>query len=162
MLSVTENGDLAYIYTPYNPRFVAAVKKISGARWVPKEKAWCVGIQSLDHVREIMYDIYGETDLEQAEMKTLKIRILKKAETLRGPVTLAGRVLARAFNRDSGAIIGEDCELNKGEIRSGGSIINWTTVIEEGSVIFMRNVPENLIGKIRKEGSEWVRIEQIE
>ena len=149
MLSVTENGDLAYIYTPYNPRFVAAVKKISGARWVPKEKAWCVGIQSLDHVREIMYDIYGETDLEQAEMKTLKIRILKKAET-------------RAFNRDSGAIIGEDCELNKGEIRSGGSIINWTTVIEEGSVIFMRNVPENLIGKIRKEGSEWVRIEQIE
>ena len=64
-IEVKENK--AYIYTPYNPEFVRKIKQIGGARWNSSEKAWTVPEDMVEPVREIMMEVYGETDVKAVE-----------------------------------------------------------------------------------------------
>ena len=75
---------------------------------------------------------------------TLKIRAKEHISVSRGPVTVAGFVVARAFERDSGAKLGTGVALVEGRVGSGGSRVNWTTWIEEGSEIWIKDFPESL------------------
>ncbi len=58
-----------------------------------------------------------------------------------GPVVLFGRTVASAHGRDSGAKIGEGVCFEAGGCTSGGSVKNWYTVIESGSVLTIYDVP---------------------
>lgn len=59
-----------------------------------------------------------------------------------GPFVMLGRVLASAVGRDSGAKLGDGVRLRDGRVRSGGSIKNWLTVIDEGTELVVHDVPE--------------------
>lgn len=52
-----------------------------------------------------------------------------------------GVILARAFGRDTGANLGVDVKLLEGSISSGGSRINWETIVEEGSIMEVVDFP---------------------
>ena len=62
-----------------------------------------------------------------------------------GPVTIFGRVVARAYGRDSAARIGEGVVFVKGKAFSRCDHKGWRTVVGEGSVVRMGSVPRDLV-----------------
>ena len=62
-MKIATRGKKAYIQTPYHSTFVARIKQISGARWNPKKRAWVVDVEFLPLVRQIMDEIFGESDV---------------------------------------------------------------------------------------------------
>jgi hypothetical protein len=133
------NGKLA-VDTPYNPSFVSKIKK-AGGKWNPSNRTWEVDERSIDTVRSIMREVYGQDDLPQ-ELVTVKVTIGdKNLEEWRAPVVLFGRTIASARGRDSGARPGEGVCFEKGGCDSGGSMKNWYTIVRAGSEITIYDVP---------------------
>ncbi|GAN46095.1 hypothetical protein ABID82_001607 [Methylobacterium sp. PvP062] len=56
-------------------------------------------------------------------------------DSWRSPVEVAGRLIARAFDRDSGAKLGDGIVLLSGNVTSGGSRANWKTIVSATVVI---------------------------
>lgn len=147
-MKIIENNDKneIEIYTPYNPEFVSEIKKrIGDAKWSASKKCWLAPIESINSVRALMKDIYGEDDRSLITYIDLKIEFKDSVFTECAPVLLFGRILATASSRDSGARLGKGVELLKGEVTSGGSWKNWRTEVKEGSIFIMRKVPKNLV-----------------
>lgn len=66
-IKVTVKDGRASIYTPFNRDFVTAIKSnIGGRKWDSDERCWTVPEEALPQVRQIMMDVYGETDLPDA------------------------------------------------------------------------------------------------
>ena len=61
-IKIAELSDTIWIYTPYNHRFIEAIKTHLAARWDPMSKCWIVAKRFADDVRKIMIDIYGKDD----------------------------------------------------------------------------------------------------
>ena len=141
-----KNGTLL-IYTPYNAKFVSAIKKIGGAKWDSVNKCWTAPEEFVDAVREIIMEIYGYTDISENESVTLKVVFNEEAKEDRKDVTLFGKILSHATGRDSGARVGDDVAMIKGNIRSGGSVKNRVSVGEEGSTFIIKNVNKNIFKK---------------
>ena len=133
------NGKLA-VDTPYNPSFVSQIKK-AGGKWNPGNKTWEIDERSIDTVRSIKREDYGQDDLPQ-QLVTVKVTIGDKSlEEWRAPVVLFGRTIASARGRDSGARPGEGVCFEKGGCDSGGSMKNWYTIVRAGSEITIYDVP---------------------
>jgi hypothetical protein len=133
------NGKLA-VDTPYNPSFVSKIKK-AGGKWNASNRTWEVDERSIDTVRSIMREVYGQDDLPQ-ELVTVKVTIGDKSlDEWRAPVVLFGRNIASARGRDSGARPGEGVCFEKGGCDSGGSMKNWYTIVRAGSEITIYDVP---------------------
>ena len=142
MIKIEERDGRIYIYTPYNSHFVTKVKNIGGAKWTGE--AWSAPGDSIDVVREILMECYGETDTYQAPKVNVKITFNKDIEEYRGPICMLGKTIARARGRDSGARLGEDVVLVKGRAKSSGSRANWYTTIEAETEIMVYNVSKDL------------------
>lgn len=135
-----KNGK-AYIASPYNVEFVRRIK-LSGGKWSAASKRWYVPEPALPAVRAMMAEVYGETDEGPAsEYVTLVIKWLEDDCVTCGPVTLAGRVIASAWGRDSGAKPGTNVSFIVGSPASGGSVKNWQTRVPEGCVVEIYYVP---------------------
>jgi hypothetical protein len=133
------NGKIA-VDTPYNPSFVSKIKK-AGGKWNASNRTWEVDERSVDTVRSIMREVYGQDDLPQ-ELVTVKVTIGDKSiDEWRAPVVLFGRTIASARGRDSGARPGEGVCFEKGGCDSGGSMKNWYTIVRAGSEITIYDVP---------------------
>lgn len=140
------------IYTPYNRAFIDALKKqIGGARWNASKKCWTAPEEMLDAVRAILKDAYGYTDIEDAgKLYTVKIES-SEMRALRAPVSIFNKPVARAFGRDSGAVICDDVIFTEGTPMSGGSMRYWETIIPEGCIFEMLHVPEKALEKVKEE-----------
>ncbi len=146
MRVVINEDKKAEVYTPYNKEFVAKLKKsIGSARWNPEKNCWVVPEVSLVTVREIMLSVYGETDIAPQQHVDVKVTFNRYTRALCGPCEMLGKTVATAYGRDSGAKLGKDVELLEGEVKSGGSMKNWETRIEYGTVLIIRNVVKNLV-----------------
>ena len=145
-------GDEAYLYTPYNNKFVSAIKGIGGAYWDRDEKAWVVPANMLDQAREIMLRIYGESDIPIAKKISVELTFNKGIYRTREAITIYGKTICRAYGRDSGGYAGEDVAFIEGMPESGGSVKNWTSGVPQGSVVVLRNVPEMLLDEKLPEG----------
>ena len=141
-MKITIENERARIYTPYNAEFVSRIKNIGGRKWNASEKCWEVPKTEVNTVREYMLEIFGETDLGTGERVTVKVTFNDDAVATCGSIVLFGKTVARATGRDSGARNGDDATLVFGKIGSGGSARYWTTEIDEGAVIKLRNVPK--------------------
>lgn len=128
------------VETPYNPNFVSKIKK-AGGKWNASNKTWEIDERSINTVRAIMREVYGQDDLPQ-ELVTVKVTVGSSISQLRGPIVMFGRTVASAFGRDTGARIGEGVCFEKGGCRSGGSMKNWYTFILAGSEITIYDVPK--------------------
>ncbi|OQA07948.1 MAG: hypothetical protein BWY65_01679 [Firmicutes bacterium ADurb.Bin373] len=137
------NGKIA-VETPYNPEFVSKIKK-AGGRWNASSKTWECDERSVEAVRAIMREVYGMDDMPQ-ELVTVRVTVGdRNISKHTGPVVLFGRTIASAYGRDSGAKIGEGVCFEAGGCTSGGSVKNWYTVIESGSIITIYDVPRRAV-----------------
>ena len=142
MINVEIANGKAYITSPYNTDFVARVKKCGG-RWDGAKRVWAVDVDALEAARAAMMDVYGETDESPAgELVTLVVNFPERynADCCK-PLMVAGKVVARAFGRDSGAKVGDGVAFTAGGPDSNGSRANWDVTVEPGSACEVYNVP---------------------
>jgi len=142
------NGKIA-ITSPYNPTFVSRIKK-AGGKWDGTSKTWVCDERTIEAVRSIMREVYGQDDHPQ-ELVNVKVTMSEDGiGEYHGPIVLFGRAIASAWGRDSGARIGDGVGFEKGGCESGGSAKNWKTIIKGGSVFTIFDVPkaavENKLG----------------
>lgn len=149
-MKITLNNGIANIYTPYNRKFIEQIKRID-SKWNAEEKCWTVKEDAIDVVRQIMMDVYGETDEVAIETVNIKVKVVEECSIRKAEVMFLGKTLSRAFGRDTGAKVGEDVYYLEGGCTSGGSMRNWTSIVKKGSVIELRNVNKNLVNKFMED-----------
>ncbi len=102
-----------------------------GGRWDAETKAWIFSGIVSEQVEAL--DDYYNTGYRE-----YKITLKDEVYGLRSSAYIAGYRVAIAHGRDSGATLEDGIILLSGRIRSGGSMKNWTTEVEEGSVIIIK------------------------
>ena len=160
-MKITIENERAYIYTPYNPNFVSAIKNIGGRKWESVSKCWSVPANSVETVRQIMMNIFHETDQISSEKVDVKVTFKEYQCGYHGAYILLGKSISIATGRDSGARVGEDVEILEGGVSSGGSMKNWGSVVEKGTVAILRNVTKELINELSEELKKELVIEII-
>ncbi len=146
-MKIATRGKKAYIQTPYHSTFVARIKQISGARWNPKKRAWVVDVEFLPLVRQIMDEIFGESDVP-AEDERYNIKLTFHTDISSRPldgVYFFAKCLAFAYNYGNGARFGDGVNYLSGGCTLRGTIQNWVSVVQAGSVIMVYDVPETLV-----------------
>jgi len=135
------NGKLAVIF-PYHEDAKTRIKNLNG-RW--DGSAWVIPEGFEQSARDILMEVFG-TD-GTVSPKLIRVRVIAKQDVKEqhAPVECCGKVLARAWGRDSGAQVGDDVALIKGHIRSGGSMKNWLSIVKEGAEFDLLNVFPKLV-----------------
>ena len=140
-ISIETKDGKSYITTPYSSVFVRRIR-LMGGKWDAGSRRWVIPSEALPAARKILMDIYGETDVAPAEeTATVVVEYLHNVSAVRGAVTLGGLTIARATGRDSGAMLGPGVAFTCGEPQSGGSHLNWMTIIPAGCVVELYRVP---------------------
>lgn len=160
MLKITVENGTANIYTPYNAEFVAAIKKLGGAKWSREGGCWKIQESRIPEVREVMRRIYGETDQETGKRVKVRLTFSEPVFEFGADVTILGKCLAHAWGRDSGATHGDDVSYISGGPESGGSAKNWTSDVLAGSVAILYDVPEALLSSPLPDGVEMEILEE--
>lgn len=150
--------DKVRVSTPYHAEFVDRCRRLRG-KWT--EGAWVFDDSVLEYVREAMMECFNTTGETPYEEVSLLVKDKNFFES-RGPVTLFGRTIAKAFGRDSGARLGDGIVLIKGEMESGGSVKNWSTCVRDAT-FEIQNFPKPAIElpevkEAIKEG--WVEVKE--
>lgn len=134
-VSEQKTAGICTLQTPlYNSEMVSECHNLGG-KWDSDAKAWVFSGIVADKV-ELLDDKYN-SDLIPVEIKFTDYLWGSK-----GPAELCGFIIAKATGRDSGAHLGHGISLISGDIDSGGSVKNWGTNINAGSIIRME-IPEN-------------------
>lgn len=158
-ISIKVDGSAAYVSSPYNAEFVRRIKTMGG-RWDADRRAWKVSPDEIDAVRAMMREVYGESDEDPAgERVTLLVAVIEAVDQLHGPITLAGKTIAKAWGRDSGARVGDDVAFTNGAPQSGGSVKNWRTCIPAGASFEIYNVPMAKAQEAMANPPEWASIQ---
>lgn len=114
--------------------------RILGGKWDGEEQAWIFSTIVADQVEELD-EKYNSVE------KAVEITFAEAVSAHQEAVYLSGFKIAQAWGRDSGAKIAEDVSFVTGEPRSGGSMKNWRTVVDEGCVLRM-SVPEQCLEEL--------------
>lgn len=125
------------VESPYNADFVKAARDMGG-RWDGSSSSWLFDRRDEADVKALCMKIYG-TDGDMSDVVTIKVTFPEGYEEYTEPIALSGRLIARAFGRDSGARLGEGVRLVSGGFNSGGSVKNWKTVANEGTATLVRD-----------------------
>lgn len=130
-----------YIHSQYNPEFIEGARKLGG-KWSSEERAWRFMDEADPYVKDLCLRVYGEY-VDEVERVTLRVRLKPKWCADKAPLIVAGRILARAFGRDSGAEMGDGVIALQGGFTSGGSMKNWDTrtAETEDTVAIIYHVP---------------------
>lgn len=156
-MKITVVDTAAYIDTPYNREFVRQIKNIGGAWWDSSRREWKIPAACVDQARDIMRRVFGECDLpDESRRVTVKLTFSESVHgDERSSISIFGKEVARAFGRDSGAVVGDDVSFIEGNPTSGGSRNNWLTCIPAGCVAILRNVPESILHKELPDGASY-------
>lgn len=140
-ISIETRDSKAYITTPYSSVFVRRIR-LMGGRWDSGSRRWVIPSEALPAARKLLMDIYGETDVAPAEeTATVVVEYLHNVSAVRGAISIGGLTIARASGRDSGARLGPGVAFTCGQPQSGGSHMNWMTIIPAGCVVELYRVP---------------------
>lgn len=138
MVSITVSGHRVVVRSPFHPDFPPAAHRLDG---VFENPVWVFDVRDLERVRELCRALFGDDGTPQ-ERVTLQVRCRSTWSADRAGLFLAGRAVARAFSRDSGARSEQGVVVLDGPgFDSGGSVRNWTTRAGEGTVFELRDVP---------------------
>jgi hypothetical protein len=138
-IKTTENTII--VISEYNTEFVDAARNLGG-KWV--SPAWVFDIRDEAAVRAACMEFYG-TDGVKTDTVDIRVTITSDIEARTADITVFGKVVARAFGRDSGAKIGAGIVIESGKFSSGGSAKNWETTGQAGTVFLMRDVSRRLV-----------------
>ncbi len=137
-ISLTADSDTISVQSPYHPRFVSRARELAG-KWDVGARAWRFPLSQSERVRSLCQEVYG-TD-GTAPTVTLRVAVPEQG-TRQLQLWAAGRSLARAYGRDSGAKIGEGIVVVSGGFTSGGSRANPELVVKTGTVVEILDCPE--------------------
>lgn len=153
-VSIKKNETRLTVVSPYNPSFVRWAKTRKG-QFDRAQNAWVFDVRDEEDVRKRCIDIYGTDGDAPVDMVDVRIRLIteesKKARC--EAIYVAGRQVARAWGKSTGAKLGDGCILVSGRIDSGGSVSNWETIISKGTVLELRDLPASKVESI--DTSEW-------
>lgn len=140
-VSITESNGALHVASPYHPDFPSRAKKLGG-RWDGARKVWTFDARDLERVAELCRDVFGTDGREpDGPAVTLRVTFPKADDTYEKACFVAGRQVARAYDRDGGATLGEGVITLEGGFGSAGSRKNPTLCVKAGTVIEVRDVP---------------------
>ena len=149
IITKRSDGKIA-IRASYNTDFSREAKK-RGALW--EKPSWLFDGRDEPWVRALCMKLYGTDGTDSVPMCTLRVKSPSGREATRGPVEIHGRPLAMAQAKEhgGGARLGEGVVLEEGELRKGGSVNNWKTVITRGTVLLVRDFIRSWAEKLQAE-----------
>jgi hypothetical protein len=152
-VTITKTPSEVHVQSPYNALFVKGARMLAGKF---SGGVWSFNVRDEDRVRSLCGDVYG-SDGVISDTCTVRLEMPKGAAASREAIDFYGFSLARAFGRDSGAKISEGIVVLEGGFYSGGSVRNWTTLAQNGTVVLLRDFPRHRAQRIvsGEEGSEW-------
>ena len=140
-VKITHEGEVLHIEAPYNAGFIAKIKA-AGGKWNASQKVWAVHEKAEARAKEILTEIYGECGDGSEKRVDISVTVQEDIDALQGAIVIAGRSVARAWGRDTGAKVGEKVSFIQGKPTSGGSVKNLRTIIRAGAVLEIYDVPE--------------------
>lgn len=141
-----DGNEYIYVKTPYSSDFVKEARKLNG-RWVDGQKEWRFDPRDIDKVREICLKVYGTDGLTPiGKLVTVRLHLDKMADkTDRADnLQLFGRSIAYRPHRDSQVRI-DGIIISGGFPATGGSARFPMLLPETGTVIEVRDIPENIV-----------------
>lgn len=147
---IKTNQNSIEVYTPYHQDFVRKIKQLKGS-WKNDKKCWIIKKGLLEEVREILDEVYGETDIDVPAKLNIEIMVTTDIAVALGDVTFLGKTLCHASGRDSGGRAGEEVFYLKSEPKSGGSSNKWQSIVKKGSRIKLENVSKTLFNRYKNE-----------
>jgi hypothetical protein len=133
-------GGKVAVASPYHPDFPSAARRLGG-RWDAAAKTWAFDARDEARVRALCVDVYG-TDGSPATTASL-VTIRYEVSGAEGDaIFVAGRQVARRHSRDARAVLGEGVIVIKGGFPSSGGSARYPRLCGEGTVLEIRDVPE--------------------
>jgi hypothetical protein len=145
-VKITKAGGRLLLESPYHPGFPKAANKLGG-RWKGTSKTWTFDGRDEERVRELVRKYYGTTGDDGVERVTVRIE-LDSGPSRGADMWINGYRIARAFDRDGGAKLGDGVIVTSGGFTSGGSRKNFDVRVREGTVVELRDVPKPLAVEI--------------
>lgn len=133
------------VCSDYNKQFVDAARKMGG-KW--DGVFWVFDERNMQIVKSTLFDIYGDDGESTPDTVSIKIRYPEKYSVTGDSVSVLGKVIAKAYGRDSGARLGDNVVMLQGDIRSGGSVKNWQTIVEADSIFIVHDFPRGRVSDI--------------
>lgn len=140
-VKIKRTSENLYVESQYSPELPKKARQLSG-KWDSLNKFWIFPIAAEDHVRELYLDVYGQWDdvvVESVDVVCYVTEVV--ASEVHESLSISGRVIARAFGRDSGAKTGDGIIVIKGGFDSCGSMKNWRVKCKEDTVFKILSVP---------------------
>lgn len=132
-----------YAFTPFNRDFISEAKLIGG-RYDADQKAWHFDASYSKELSDVLINLFG-TDGSDTKTVTARITVTGELKEYNGPIIICGREIARATGRDSGARAGHGVVFIEKKPQSGGSVKNWATVINQGTIFDIQDFPESAL-----------------
>jgi hypothetical protein len=108
MLSIsTMNDSKILVCIEYFPKAISLIKKLGKVSWEPLKKGWIVDSDFENEVKNILVDFYGTDGSFKAKTINIEVTANNDIEMVRQPILFAGKVVASAYSRDSGARTGD-------------------------------------------------------
>jgi len=160
-VQMTSGTEKIKLTSPYHPELPSRAKALGG-KFSGEKKAWYFDLRDEQRVRDLAIDLFGTDGENNTETVTLRVTFPQGHREHTDGVYVAGRCIARAYGRKSGAKLGDGVVLIRGDIGSGGSVQNWYTSIEPGSVFEIRDVPRQAAEKAMQGSGESIQIEIVD
>jgi len=122
MVTIQIDSSKLSVKAPYHPDFPAKARSLGG-KW--DNVMWNFDARDETRVRALCMEIYGEDDASAADLVTARVHVNKSWWECNKGLYFAGRCIAYATGRDSGARLGGGVVVLNGKFSSGGSAKNW-------------------------------------
>lgn len=152
-VSIKTINNTIQVKTQYNPSFKAQAKLIGG-RFNSDEKCWEFDVRNEDLVKEMLLSIFGTDGYDQSVVD-VEITVKDEIRVICSPIYIAGRKIADATGRDSGAKVCDKIVFVDDYPISGGSRGNWATIIPEDSVFRILDLYVGALEKLDRRGFEY-------
>lgn len=143
------------IKTPHINSFFNDSAKKRGAHY--SSDGWVFNDADQPVIDKMLEKYFGILPDGATNQVTLKIEFLQCESERCSALEIAGRRIATAFGRDTGARLANDVVILSGKIASGGSAKNWETVARAGTVCLVRNFSKMLADALLLESNEKIR-----
>lgn len=144
IVTITTAGSTLQVASPFNPSFPPRARTLGG-KWSATTKTWNFDVRDESRVRALCLEIYGSDGSAAVESDLVTLRVTLAEDQMifgdKGSLYFAGREIARAYGRDSGAKMGDRIVFLQGRAKSGGSTKNWDTRTTDGAIFEIRDLP---------------------
>jgi hypothetical protein len=145
------------LHAPYHPVLPFRSKQIGG-KWLGPEVGWVFPLEEEEALRRVCLDIWAVdgslSDLDEAVDLTITVDERAPVRAIfvayQSPIFLVGREVAASLKNLRGARPGRGVKFLQGRPRCVPSSNSWMTVIPNGSVFIIRDVPSRAASRFRE------------